>query len=515
MRPQRAPRRGERRVGWSCAGTLLAGIAFATPAAANPFDMVGYDTDTGSIANAAIGWGRSIGVLNSNPALLVDVDPQLTLGLLLLAPQLHVRLQPRPAGSDVPMSIYDSNLGTTQGLDERSLPSVELASRRSDTHATSPETRLGVGFATDFGIDRLRVGVLAQLPITGGHAASIQTHYEDEREANFSNRLHFTRLGEWERIATVLLGGGFRVTDQLSVGGALQLAASATARLGVYIPDAAVQDQSSSNMDSQFETRWRPIAGIRWAPAKWASIGASWRNESYFQVDGVSDVTLWNYHEPSSTHTTLKRSAQGFPVVFDYEPMEASLGGGVKNGPVSFQVSANWERWSRYLDHHGQTADQAAILPSSPFPHTSIDGSKYAFHDTVSLRGGAIYRWAKDLETSLGGAYYPSPVPAQVGRTSYVDSAIVGITGGQRIGFDLFGHRIVASLGAQFWRMVTRTTHKDPSQVYDEMPDQVRTIQNGQTLREASGLQTNNPGFPGYEASGWVFAASTSLAYGF
>ena len=34
-------------------------------------------------------------------------------------------------------------------------------------------------------------------------------------------------------------------------------------------------------------------------------------------------------------------------------------------------------------------------------------------------------------------------------------------------------------------------------------------------MPEASGLQTNNPGFPGYDAGGWIFSAAVSLTYRF
>jgi hypothetical protein len=55
--------------------------------------------------------------------------------------------------------------------------------------------------------------------------------------------------------------------------------------------------------------------------------------------------------------------------------------------------------------------------------------------------------------------------------------------------------------------------HKDPSLIRDEFPDRARTLIGGQPMPEAEGLQTNNPGFPGYEFGGLALAGSVSLAY--
>jgi len=48
-------------------------------------------------------------------------------------------------------------------------------------------------------------------------------------------------------------------------------------------------------------------------------------------------------------------------------------------------------------------------------------------------------------------------------------------------------------------------------EILDEFPDGVVTLLDGAPMPEAEGLQTNNPGFPGYRSGGWTFVAGGSL----
>jgi len=494
-----------------CAAIVWPAIAHAAP----PFDVLGSDPETSGVAASNVAYGRSIGVLATNPALLPSVEAQAYVGYMLIAPQMHVRLKPKPAGTDVPLSIYDSDLGATAGVQDRSLPTSELAVRRGDTTINALNSRLGVGFVSSFGVPKLKVGALVVIPLSSGSAADIATHYDDEREAAFSNRVRFMRFGEWEPVIAATAGAGYEITPRLNVGVSAELSATAVAKLKVYIPDASVQSYANTNLESNVSTKLRPTIGARFTPLDWLALAAVWRAESYFHVDGASEVTLWNQHEPQTDKTILKRTVLSFPIVFGYEPMQLALAAGVERGPFTTQIVATWQRWSQYLDHHGSTPQDAAAMPPSPFARPQIDTSRYAFSDVLALQGGASWRYAKNLQLSAGAAWYPSPVPAQIGRTNYADNTLVGFTLGHRHEFRLFERRMILSAALQMWVMLERTTYKDPSQMVDEFPDAVRTLESKRTMPEAQGFQSNNPGFPGYRAGGWLTAASLSLAVPF
>ncbi len=499
----------------ACVAAMTTTVSLRVAHAAPPFDTLGLDPESSGVANANVAYGRSLGVLQTNPALMTSVDQQAYVGFMLIAPQLHLRMKPKPSGTDVPVSIYDSDLGATAGVQDRALPTSELGQRRGDSTVNGVGKRLGVGFASSFGVPKLRVGALLVLPLQGGSAADIATHYDDEREAAFSNRVHFMRFGEWQPVISATVGAAYDFLPNLSVGASGELSATAVARLKVYIPDAAVQSYANTNLESEVSTKLRPILGARWKPLEWLAVGAVWRNESYFRVDGASEVTLWNQHEAGTDKTILKRTVLAFPIVFGYEPMQLALATGVSRGPITAQLVATWHRWSGYLDHHGSTPQDAAAMPPSPFARPQIDTSRYAFSDTVSLQGGVSWRYTRGMEASIGSAWYPSPVPAQVGRTNYVDNTLVGFTLGHRHELHVFDRKLILSAALQLWVMLERITYKDPSQMVDEMPDAVRTLESKRVMPEAQGLQSNNPGFPGYRAGGWLTAASLSLAYPF
>ena len=512
VRKARADRARVRLLGACVAAAMLTpAIARAAP----PFDTLGLDPESSGLANATVAFGRSIGVLQTNPALLSDVDPQAYVGFTLISPQLHARMKPKPSGTDVPVSIYDSDLGATAGVQDRALPTSELSQHRGDSRINEVGRRLGVGFASGFGIPKLRIGALFVVPLAGGSAADITTHYDDEREAAFSNRVHFMRFGEWQPVISATVGAAYQLLPSLQIGVSGELSATAIARLRVYIPDAAVQSYANTNLASEVSTKLRPIVGVRWKPLDWLAVGAVWRNESYFRVDGASEVTLWNQHEAGTDKTILKRTVLAFPIVFGYEPMQLALATGVTRGPVTAQIVATWHRWSGYLDQHGNKPQDAAAMPPSPYAQPSIDTSRYAFSDTVSLQGGVSWRYARGLEASIGSAWYPSPVPAQIGRTNYVDNTLLGFTAGHRHELHVFNRTFILSAALQLWVMLERITYKDPTQMVDEFPDAVRTLESKRVMPEAQGTQSNNPGFPGYRAGGWLTAASLSLAYPF
>lgn len=480
-------------------------------ARADVLSTLGWDPEATATAGSNVSIGRSIGVVFANPALLPEVEPRVHVGFLAATPRLQARLLPKPPRSDVPRSVFDSTVATDPGAVDRPLPTAELAHARRDTVVRATDTRMVVGFATGFGLERFRFAALAAVPMGGNDAASIRTHYDDEREGHFSNRLWMTRFGEWDRVASVIAGAGYRIDRWISVGVGVQLAATALARIKVYVPDAAVQDHAESNLETDVATSWRPILGVRAkCPRAPIAVGATFRGESSFRVDGASEVQLWNDHEADPNRTIPRRTTQVFPMVFGWEPMEVALGAGWEGERADVRLAATWERWSRYVDHHGQRPEDAAAIPG-----VAVDRDAYRFRDVVTLSGAVTAHPARWLEITIGGAYRPTPVPAQVGRTSFVDADVVSVALGERARFELAGRAFELSLGFQLSRMLPRTTHKDPAQTIDVFPDDARTLRGAQPMPEAAGLQTHSPGFPGYRVEGFVLASTLALAHRF
>ena len=74
-----------------------------------------------------------------------------------------------------------------------------------------------------------------------------------------------------------------------------------------------------------------------------------------------------------------------------------------------------------------------------------------------------------------------------------------------------FGKKVLIACAAG---LIGRTHTKradvaDP--VVDELPDAVDVV-SGAPIPESRGLQTNNPGFPGWASEGWLWAGMLSVS---
>jgi long-chain fatty acid transport protein len=161
----------------------------------------------------------------------------------------------------------------------------------------------------------------------------------------------------------------------------------------------------------------------------------------------------------------------------------------------------SFQRWSQYKDRHSERP-----------------AGDYGWSDTLSAAIGARYGQGRargwvDLN------FQPSPVPPQTGRSNYVDNDRAGVMAGGDYDIRFWGSkfRVGATFVAHhlFERHVTKFVAPagtdDPDLVRDEVPDDA--IDNiNQPVPGAAGLQTNNPGFPGFESVGWLLGASFHVA---
>jgi hypothetical protein len=73
--------------------------------------------------------------------------------------------------------------------------------------------------------------------------------------------------------------------------------------------------------------------------------------------------------------------------------------------------------------------------------------------------------------------------------------------------------RLVAGVQLQFQALLPRHVTKSPDAAHpipDELPDAVDPT-TGAPLAASAGLQTNSPGYPGYQSAGWLLGAGGSL----
>jgi len=318
-----------------------------------------------------------------------------------------------------------------------------------------------------------------------------QAFFPDEREALFSNSLHPELYGDRLTAVSVVFGAAFKLLPSLSIGGSLSLGLASAASSRDYVQDAT--NYNTLLLDNHVTTTVNvsPTVGVKWDPTSWLRIGGVIHSPESFTVTTSLDASL-----PSGTESGTTQ-----PNVFDWMPWSVGLGAEaevLRRGPYGLSVvgSMQYSLWSAYQDRQGD----------SP----SIYGASQAWRDVASGAVGVRPSY-KNARGYLDFRYVPSPVPAQTGRSSYVDNDRFGVG----LGADVLLHLpAIVRPGIQLFadRLVPRSNQKNASQLVDEMPDGAVYATSLAPVRGTRGLQTNNPGWPGFSSQGWLWGAMVTIS---
>jgi long-chain fatty acid transport protein len=247
----------------------------------------------------------------------------------------------------------------------------------------------------------------------------------------------------------------------LSLGVGFSLLSDVSGGIGFNVGVVGGQPRGDANVDVTLPTRVAPLAGVLVMPHPRVRLGASFRDEVDLSLrlgiladvdvagvvtgDALIDVRAVNYFTP--------RRVTG-AVSVDVTP-ELTVAGEVA-----------WLDWSSF---HGGAPDVRILvalgitppLVSTLFPADS-------FHDSFVARLGAELRTRsgdRDLALRAGYSFEPSPVPAQVGLTSFADNDrhMVSVGGGIRLpAFQpILSHPVSFDLAVQWHHLRERLTIKD------------------------------------------------------
>jgi hypothetical protein len=163
-----------------------------------------------------------------------------------------------------------------------------------------------------------------------------------------------------------------------------------------------------------------------------------------------------------------------------------------------------WMNWSTYQDRHGET-------PAHVNAVNGVDNHAADFSDTFVYSIGVRHKWKK-VRGYIDWQWAPTPVKDQTGRSNYVDSDRFGVAFGGDFEAVVGGVRLRPGLQLTAYRLAWRNTIKDSSKIPDELPDDSRSSLTGDPIAGSKGLQTNNPGYPGFGMDGWIYGGTVSLA---
>ncbi len=486
--------------------SLLSHAAGASPL----LELAGGFGGEGGLQGRAFPGGSSSAYFN--PALLTDSPAGFTVGFLVLSEQIGVTLDRRPGPSfDVP-EVQHASHADGSSWSSYPLPTAVLQKGRPATALVPalparPRQSAGTGHET---FTYEMVGLIAKLfeqrvsfgfyaLVPNGNFTTLQAPYVDEREQFFSNSLHPELYADRMTALSLAAGAGFAVSDKLSLGASATIGLRAGVGAPVYVTDAGQLQNLLLTLDSKVNVSVSPHFGFSYRPTDRLRLTATVHTPQKVQLDASFTFLL----------ATGVSQSSGISFLLDYEPWQFGAGAAydlVKAGKDTLTLvgSGLYGMWSDYVDRHGER-------PLSAYP----------WADT--LTGAAGIRYAHGPVGSFVDLQYkPTPVPLQTGRTNYVDNDRLGANVGGDFSFRALntGMHVGAQLQTYYliprhqWKLVPPDAPDGrvhtPQLVRDEVPDDAVVIDT--PLAGRSGLQTNNPGFPGFGSSGWVFGGGVYVS---
>lgn len=454
---------------------LLLIVLFVGPAWANPYDLFGAGARAQGMAGAATALSGDYLSTFHNPAGLAGAGNSLGFGIMGSFNRASIRLAPRPAGYDPP--AYDLRLNP-----------------REETENPDGVVGVAVGVSLELFSEDLVIGALIFAPLDG--FANAQTAFSDEREQYFSNQLRFELIGDRADTEVFNVGLAYRLRPWISMGIGMLLLPQANVVNDVYTPNAARPDEVDLNVQLEQGTKRAITAGLMLQPWDWLRFGAAFQDEVFFAITGHNDVQLNGEEEEDPTR-------QEIDLVQHYSPPRFTVSLAYLDDDLNATVEATWRGWSRYLDDHGKLAD---------------------FEDRIEWKAALEYPVGDKTFVRTGLTWSPSPVPDQDGRTNFVDNDRVVFALGAGRDFELWRQDLTIDFGVQLHGLLTRSVDKststaprcteDETRLCDEVEDR---DEDSALVRAADtkGLQTGNPGFPGFAHGGYVISAGVDFKWRF
>lgn len=457
------------------ASVHLLGLSIAQPATANVFDVFGAGARSQSMGGAIGALTNDYMAAFHNPAGLGNAASTFGMSVFGSFNRTAIRLTPRPAGYNPPN--YSERLRS-----------------RSDT--VNPDGTSGVAVGGTFRLlgDNLSLGGVIFAPFDGFGTSS--SHFADEREQYFSNQLHYELMGERLSTEVMAFGMSYRLRPWLSMGIGMLILPGAVTSAPVYVRNAADLSQVDINIAVDQKARRALTAGVIVRPAESLRIGLTFQDEIWFAVGGQAMVQLRGEEAQGTV-------IQEINVISGYSPTRVSGSLAWVHEVATVSLEGTYRVWSRYLDNHGALA---------------------GFDDTIDVKVGLELPMSPGTFARAGLGWAPSPVPAQTGRTNYVDNDRIAVGFGAGSDVELWDLALTIDVGFQVQALiadqVTKSQGTNPDcadgvrRLCDEFADLERDTPLTQA-RDTVGLQSGNPGFPGYSHGGYVVAASIDVKWKF
>jgi hypothetical protein len=481
-------------------------------------EIVGSNLGMGGFNARA--YGPSAASTYFNPALLPSAEAGFSTGTFLLNDVISITLDGRSPGVDVPVGALNNfNAGDRTVGTFPALPTtwLENGCKRTEEQCTTdlaPRPRQGagssgrahfyqaLGFVGHLLERRLSLGVYTLVPLRSVVAA--HSFFPDEREQYFTNSLHPELYSDRLSALSFAVGAGSQVTDWLSLGLSTTVNLATTAAVDAYIADSGnFRDSLRQSGRTEAVASFAPLFSAVVRPIEPWQVSATVHTPQKMAIETETSTFL-----PNGDKQQAPRSA-----VHDWLPWIAGLGVAyriLQDGEHSWALTgtATYQTWSGYVNRQGERPLR-----------------DYEWINTINGAFGVRYGYGEKWTAFFDGSYRPTPVPEQSGRANYVDNDAFGVGAGVGYDWPIESLGVKVRIGAQAQAHLLRERHQakfDPTSsalagrsysqlVWDEWSDHA-VDSRPQTIPAAAGLQTNNPGWPGFASSGYLWGGGLSVS---
>ncbi len=466
----------------------LAACLVAPIAIASPPEVIGLGARSTAMGGAVTASAEGIDALFYNVGALTLSEPRVTVGLMGTSGNAFIRLKDRPSGYDVP------NLG--QGTPV--IPTEFLPERPSEYNSIDPVFTLVAGGTSNLGSNKLALGFALMFPLSQGSEQG--TFFPDERESLFNNQLTHELRYRIQRFSFDF-GLAFAPIEWLSLGIGAVFMPQIPLSTDIYVPDPGDQSVADINLKFRIGLAFGLHAGFVLMPTDRLRIALNFRDAVDFSIAGANQIYVRGFQAGDPSEDDFP-TTQNFNVIPSGSPRMINLGVAHEFGALTIELDGRWSQFAARSNSQARSGD---------------------FRNTISARLGGEYAVNDDLSMRAGIGYVPSYVRDQTGRTNYVDNnRLLGSIGMGHV-FNINQQELEMSWFFQFQGLLARDTNKTPLTDYpdcepgvvalcDEVPDDFADA-NGEPDPRAAGLQTTNPGFPGFTSGGWLGTLGLDLTW--
>ena len=459
---------------------------------ANELTNHGFTSRSTAMAGAVTADVKDASALYYNPAGLGDAENAVQADINISVNALAIELFTKNKSNNVPELVYDTTpIDPTAASLFPSVATGAHPNKRASTKNKEISTSLVLGLTLNPGIKWINFALATFIPLQKVHTS---TSYPDGREQHFSNQLNFSTLSQQAPGPIFMIGAGLKPLRWLKIGVTMLMYRRNTMHYNALLTDPSKDNTamlSQVNMESSIVPGFN--VGLQIEPHEKFGIGISYRHRMFTGQTVISNIET-NDYSTASPPPGESRFIQDIEFVTDYNPGDLSLGLRIGNHcPWVLNIDATWRMWSKY----DSVGDESA---------------RKEFHDVVIPKLAFEYEINGRLDLRLGTSYILNPVYKQDGETNFVDNDRVQIAIGT--GIDLpWPPNAHLDLHVQLFFLIPRTFDKQNANMIDEFPESVNN-ETGELVGDNS-LQTNNPGYPGYESSGIIasFGAAVKIPF--